>query len=77
MLDSCGYMHYTTVEVDSTLWLCHIVNVNPFNHSMLYIGLTSSAYWDDPFYRLTFYRCHPSKGSDLSQNYHDVRNIQN
>ena len=40
------------------------------------LSLTSSAYWDDTFYRLTFDRCLPSKmkGSDLSQNYLDVPN---
>ena len=32
----------------------------------------SLAYLDDPFYRLTFYRCQ----DDLSRNYHDIRNIQ-
>ena len=38
-------------------------------------SLTSLAYRVGPFYRLTFYKCHPSKGRDLSRNYHDVHNI--
>ena len=37
-------------------------------------SLTSSAYWDHPSYRPTVDRWHPS--SDLSQNHHDVRNVQ-
>ena len=60
--DNDSGQYYLTITdsylVHNVMW--HRIWTQTWKIGILFHSLTSSAYQDDQFYRLTFYRCHPS-----------------